>query len=129
MPTDLWKLLPNVIIDKQKVYVLYYYCHLVKSVRNGLFNNNIIIADETISWKIITDIYNCEKMEILKTVLKLTEAHVYPTYFRKLSVSLATQVFSHNVGSAIECAIACDCFEKDGDIRKLLSLLLSLLQK
>lgn len=50
-------------------------------------------------------------------MFKLKPCHINPNAFDKLSVKLATQIFSHNVASAVYAAIAEGCFRMEADIK------------
>ena len=48
-------------------------------------------------------------------IQKITNKHIYPNSFEKLSVKLATQIFSFNVSAGIYAAIASGSFDKPKD--------------
>lgn len=115
---------PYVDFEGARIFLLYDVPHLMKSVRNTLYNKdrvknhcNIQTGDDIVSWKIIETVYNCEKDNTFRVLFKLTPKHVYPNSFDKLSVKLATQIFSHNVASVVYAAIAEGYFKTDAEIK------------
>jgi hypothetical protein len=91
-----------------KVYVLYDIPHLIKNLRNNLLNYDIISAtgEPVASFAVIRRLYDLEKMSSLRLCPKLTDGHVNLKPFKKMKVSLATQVLSHSVGSAIRTYVS-----------------------
>lgn len=96
-------------IDK-KVYVLYDPCHLIKSVRNSLMKNDLETCDGVASWGVVAALHNADKENVVKACPKLTDVHIAPNNFQKMSVRLATQVLSHSCSAAITAATALDTF-------------------
>ena len=86
-----------------KVYVLYDVPHLIKNLRNNLLNYDIVTetGDIIASFGVIRKLYDLEKVSCLLLCPKLTDGHVNLKPFKKMKVSLATQVLSHSVSSAI----------------------------
>lgn len=107
---------PYTFINNKKVYLLYDYCHLFKIVRNILLKSNIHIKDEIVSWNILKTLVENEQPQIIKSIYTLTSVHVNPNSFQKLSVGIATQVFSATVATSINVAIAVGCFRKKEEV-------------
>ncbi|XP_036346763.1 uncharacterized protein LOC118756078, partial [Rhagoletis pomonella] len=96
--------LPTLNLDS-KIFCLFDYCHLIKSVRNTLLKYDIQTSDGIASFKVIRKLYAIDKENPhFKICPKLTEAHVYPAFFEKMSVSRATQVLSNSVAAGIGMA-------------------------
>ncbi|KAL7304644.1 hypothetical protein TKK_0002891 [Trichogramma kaykai] len=75
--------------------------HMFKGIRNILLNNNFTVNGNIVSWLPIKQLYELEKDKSCKAAHKLTERHIQPKAFEKMKVSLAVQVFSHSVGTAL----------------------------
>ena len=96
--------------DKEniKVFAMYDYPHLIKSVRNTFLKNNFKFTDPRTnekvegSFKIIRDIWENEKTKITKKLPKITQQHVYPNNFDKMKVKFAVQILSNTTASAIK---------------------------
>ncbi|XP_054736591.1 uncharacterized protein LOC129243539 [Anastrepha obliqua] len=83
------------------------YCHLIKSVRNTLMKYDILTSDGVTSFKVIEKLFDIDQMNPhFKICPKLTEAHIYPNFMDKMSVSRATQVLSNSVASGIDMALS-----------------------
>ncbi|KAI4458086.1 transposase protein [Holotrichia oblita] len=103
-PTD-----PNrkiFFVDGHKIIHLYDPPHLLKGIRNNLLKSNLVwIKGERRLVAMWEDIYNAYKIDNgsgqLRAMPKLTEGHVNPYKLRKMKVSCASQVFSHNVASVM----------------------------
>lgn len=61
--------------------------------------------DGTANWEHVRDLYLLDK-DAAARATKLTEKHVFPDSFDKMSVCLATQVFSHTVSAAMKTAVS-----------------------
>lgn len=96
---------PYFILNEKKVYTLFDIPHLFKSVRNSLLGGGkICIGNDKISWDVIVKLYKNDQSN-LRMIHKLSDRHVYPDNFEKMSVKLATQIFSHKVATAISTAL------------------------
>lgn len=112
--------------ENVKVYALYDYPHLFKSVRNTLLKTNFIFPDKILNEKveasfgIIRAIYEDEKTKITKKIPKLTQQHIYPNNFDKMRVKFATQILSNTTAAAIRavCNDINDNLFTDNDIVK-----------
>lgn len=99
---------PFFTLSGQKIYAMFDVPHLFKSMRNSLLKNDFYSsgpenANRTVvaSWSVISNLYRQERSAAVKSCSKLTEAHINPTNFQKMSVKLSTQIFSHSVAAAI----------------------------
>ena len=80
-----------------KIFFLYD-PHLIKSIRNALYNKGF----GNINFKYIKYIYNMKKTLTIKMKDKLTKKHIELTGFSKMRVNLATQVLSLSVAANIK---------------------------
>lgn len=87
--------------------------HLLKSIRNNLLTKNVKFnwrgKEQTASWEHLVNLYDIDKtyenLE-MRNIPKITEAHVYKDKIKKMKVSPAAQIFSHNVASTMR--LMCD---------------------
>jgi hypothetical protein len=93
---------PNPSHDKN-IHVIFDPPHLVKSIRNNLRRHDININGEIVSWQHIQSLYNLDKINSVRLVPKLTDRHLDPGPLLSMKVKLATQVFSYQVASALNC--------------------------
>lgn len=98
--------------ESEKYYAIFDVPHLLKSVRNNLLQNDFIINSldlDFISWRYIKDIYALDRSSgSARALVKLTNKHIYPNNFQKMSVRLASQIFSNSVSAAMLTAIECN---------------------
>lgn len=99
-------------IMERTIFCFYDFVHLIKSVRNNLLVSNIFIDDEVISWSVLNKLFYAEN-GVVRSMHKLTEAHIKPDNFQKMRVKLATQVFSHHVSTAIFAAASTNIFNEE----------------
>lgn len=92
---------PYFMYENQKIYALYDVPHLIKSLRNNLLNYDLITPDGIVSWKVIKELYFHDNNKKTKLCPKLTKQHIWPNTFERMTVKLATQVFSRTVVAAI----------------------------
>ncbi|KAH7978010.1 hypothetical protein HPB49_004155 [Dermacentor silvarum] len=79
----------------QNIYFICDVPHIVKCIRNHLRKHTYGMAgDLRINFQHYVTLYETEKKKHVRVVPKLTEAHVSPDNLRKMSVRLATQLFS-----------------------------------
>lgn len=76
-------------------------CHLIKATRNNLMKHTFRFEGKSTSWKFIEHFYEQDKKQFYRCAPKLTNAHLRPTNFEKMKVSLAAQVLSHTVASGM----------------------------
>ncbi|KAL3196397.1 hypothetical protein MRX96_045274 [Rhipicephalus microplus] len=88
----------------RRLFLSFDHCHILKNLRNQmlstkrvLFNNGHYYSPTYL--RKLLDI--TEKQSSFKLVRNLTQKHVYPTNFEKLSVKRAVEVFSPQVTSAL----------------------------
>lgn len=97
---------PTTKLNDKELFLIYDVPHLLKSVRNNLLNGDIKLKNKTITFKDISDTY---KIDILsnksRSMPKITSKHLQPNAWQKMSVKLATQIFSKSVSAAINTCI------------------------
>lgn len=93
-------------VGTHQIIALYDVPHLFKNFRNNLLQNNFINNDQEISFQDVRAAYNIDQSKTCKAMTKITERHINPKGFQKMSVKLATQIFSHTVASCIKTCVA-----------------------
>lgn len=100
---------PYFYVKGTKICAIFDVPHLLKSIRNNLLFALYLYLKGCvyISFDVIREIFAIDKQSTAgRALLKLTEKHMFPNSFQKMSVRLAAQVFSHSVASAIRTAVA-----------------------
>ena len=86
----------------RRVYTMFDIPHIIKNLRNNMINYDITTADHnTVSFQVLRKLYDLEKRNSLRLCPKLTDGHFDIKPFKKMKVSLATQVLSHSVATAL----------------------------
>lgn len=82
-------------VTKEKIYLFFYSCHILKLVRNALAKINILQNEQgqLIKWQYIKQLHEKEKTEGLRTATKLTDRHI-DFYNEIMNVRLTAQVLS-----------------------------------
>lgn len=95
-----------IVIRNKKVYILFDPPHLIKSIRNNLLKTDIFInGNLRVSWNDIVTVYNIDKKCVnVRALPNITERHIRPQNFDKMSVKLATQIFSRKMVTALKLA-------------------------
>ena len=91
------------IYSGDRIYFLYDPPHLIKSIRNALYNNGFLYKDNEVNFKYIEELYYIKKQGNIDIAGKLTKYHVMLNTFSKMKVNLAVQVLSQSVASGIRC--------------------------
>ena len=92
---------PKFLVDGVPVAALHDVPHLFKCVRNGLLKHDVTVDGEVLSWAYIRQFFETDKGRPIRSAPKLTAAHIQPDAFKKMSVKLATQIFSRSVASGM----------------------------
>jgi hypothetical protein len=87
-----------------KIHAVHDYFHIYKNMRNALLREEIWFNNEKLSMEPIKRIHEYDKNLATKMMPKITDAHIYPNSFEKMSVNRATQLLSHAASSAIKTA-------------------------
>jgi hypothetical protein len=91
----------------RKYFGLFDVPHLLKSIRNNLVSADFLYNSEKISFDVIRKTYEIDHASKTgRALLKISEKHLNPNAFQKMSVRLAAQVLSHSVAAAIKTCIA-----------------------
>lgn len=93
-------------VGTHRIIALYDVPHLFKNFRNNLLQNNFVNDEQEISFQDVRAVYTIDQSKTCKAMTKITERHINPKGFQKMSVKLATQVFSHTVASCIKTCVA-----------------------
>jgi len=101
---------PYFFFENNKIFSIFDSPHLIKSLRNNLIGCSFEKDNMTVAaFSDITKTYEIDKNNIKsKSLLKITEAHIYPSSFQKMRVKLAVQFFSHTMASTIRTCIETD---------------------
>ncbi|KAJ8889731.1 hypothetical protein PR048_009232 [Dryococelus australis] len=79
---------PYFMFREQKIYVL--------SVRNNFMASDFIVNDKIVTWRAIENLASSDSLsQTARAIPKLSEKHINPNNFEKLSVKLTAQVFSY----------------------------------
>lgn len=102
---------PYFFVNGTKILTFFDVPHLFKSLRNSLYLNDIIVEGKRVSWDIIRKVYEFDNGTI-RAMYKLSDVHIDPKNFNRMSVKLATHILSHSVAAAIFTAVSLDCFKE-----------------
>ena len=89
----------------ERAYFMYDPPHLLKSIRNGLYNTGFTMDGKIISWDHIKALYNIKKFDKIQVAGKLSENHMNLTSFSKMRVDYATETLSQSVASGIRSVV------------------------
>ena len=98
----------NVFATDEQRYIYFFSDppHLIKTARNNLANSGsgsntrrLWNNGKHLLWKHIVDLYEADRKNMVRTMPKLTNEHVYLTSYSKMRVNLATQVLSETVSN------------------------------
>lgn len=92
---------PEFELGNHKLLYIFDPCHLIKATRNNLLNHSFHFGDKKTSWTYIESFYNQDKQQFYRCAPKLTDAHLHPSTFQRMKVSLASQILSHTVASGM----------------------------
>jgi len=97
---------PYFFIGDNKVYSIFDVPHIFKNLRNHFIRNNFLFNGKEVSFKDLKDTYDIDKKSSTsRSLLHITDAHIHPGPFQKMSCKLAMQLFSHRVATAIKTCI------------------------
>lgn len=90
-------------MEDQTITFFFHAPHLIKSVRNCLADgkNLIIFNGNKVQWPDIVELYESERKTPIKSAHKLTDAHIYPNSFQKMTGRYATQVLSNTMAAGM----------------------------
>jgi hypothetical protein len=88
--------------DDDKIYGVYDYCHIFKSVRNTLLSGKVTLNNDKVSSEPIIRVFKQDlKSASTKIMPKITKIHLFPNDFQKMNVARAVQLLSRTVSKAI----------------------------
>ncbi|VEN51244.1 unnamed protein product [Callosobruchus maculatus] len=97
---------PYFFHDDNKYYALFDTPHLLKSIRNNLLAGDFILHGHVISWNFVKRLFYLDKeSHTARALPKITDRQINPNNFQKMSVKLATQIFSHSVAAAMKTTV------------------------
>lgn len=97
---------PCIQVNGTKIFAVYDVPHLIKNVRNNLLTSDIIFKNNRVSFQDIKKTYEIDKHSpTSRTLLKITDSHINPGPFKKMSCKLALQVFSKSMYAAMRTCI------------------------
>lgn len=105
---------PFFFINNNKIFSLFDVPHLVKSIRNNLINACYIKDNKIISFDDIKKTYELDKQSHKsRSLVKITDAHIYPNSFQKMRVKLAAQLLSNSMSATIRTCIQTGQLQSD----------------
>lgn len=103
---NLTKEKPWFIVNNIKIFAIYDVPHLFKNLRNNLLSSDIICLDNKVSFSDIKQTYLIDKQSTSsRALLKITDSHINPGPFQKMSCKLALQIFNNTMSAAIKTCI------------------------
>lgn len=98
---------PFFLLNGSKIVALFDVPHLFKSIRNNLISGMFKLNEKIINFDIIKQTFKIDSGSASGRVLtKITERHLNPNDFEKMSCKLALQVFSKTMAAAIKTCVA-----------------------
>ena len=100
---DMRPFFPHPCDSSSQVFFVFDACHMLKLLRNTIAEKGILTDNNNseIRWQYVKDLYELQDKEGLHAANKLKRNHI-EWYQQKMKVSLAAQVFSRSVASALE---------------------------
>lgn len=84
-----------------RVYAMFDMPHIMKNLRNDFMNYDIVVDGKVASFCHLQQMYKFEKHSTRRMCPKLTDDHFDMKIFKKMRVSLATEVLSRSVAVAL----------------------------
>lgn len=103
---------PYFWFNETKIFCIYDFPHLLKSLRNNLLTSDLSTPDGIVSFKVLKELWELEQGASTRLCPKLSRQHLEPTHFEKMKVKLATQIFSKTVQAAIRAICHTEGFKK-----------------
>lgn len=98
---------PYFILDNFKIFAVFDVPHLFKSVRNNWLSGEFKFLDKIFSFNVIKKTYEIDKnSQTARALPKITDRHINPNNFEKMSCSLALQLFSNSMAAAIKTCVS-----------------------
>lgn len=97
---------PYFIVGINKVFSIFDVPHIIKNIRNNFLKDDFIYMGKKISFNDIKETYKIDKLSnTSRALLKITDNHIYPGLFQKMSCKLALQIFRHTVAATMKTCI------------------------
>lgn len=97
---------PYFTSKNKKIYAIFDAPHLFKSVRNNLLSGIFKLDQQIINFDIIKATFQFDNAsKTARALPKISERHINPNCFEKMSCSLALQVFSKTMAAAIRTCV------------------------
>lgn len=104
---------PFFMSNGSKIVAIFDVPHLFKSIRNNLISGVFRLNEKTINFDIIRDTFKIDSGSVSGRVLtKITERHLNPNDFEKMSCKLALQIFSKTMAAAIKTCVSNNLINK-----------------
>lgn len=96
---------PYFYVRYKQIFSVYDVPHIFKNIRNNWLTNDILFKNHKVSFSDVRAVYNIDKQNTSRCLLKLTDAHLNPNAFQKMKCKLALQIFSHSVSATIKTCV------------------------
>lgn len=104
---------PFFISNDQTIFSIYDVPHLFKSLRNNLLTGTYKFEDKIISFEPIRKTVEIDRTtKTARALTKISDKHLNPSPFEKMSCCLALQIFSKTVASAIKTCVELNLIDK-----------------
>lgn len=93
---------PWFILEEKKIYTIYDMPHNLKSLRNAHMKYVLVLGDGTVVRKEYVDqVVRMDMQTQPRLLKKISEKHLNPNSFQKMSVPLASELYSRKVAAAV----------------------------
>lgn len=97
---------PWIDVNGNKIFSVYDVPHLIKNIRNNFLTNDLIFKNNRVSFQDIKKTYMIDKRSSTsRSLLKITDSHIDPEPFKKMSCKLALQIFSKSMYATMRTCI------------------------
>ncbi|KAF0717771.1 Uncharacterized protein FWK35_00034244, partial [Aphis craccivora] len=97
---------PYFNVGTNTIFSIFDVPHIIKNFRNNLLKDDFIYKGQRITFNDIKKTYDIDKSSgTSRALLKITDSHIQPGPFQKMSCKLALQVFSHSVAATMKTCI------------------------
>lgn len=96
---------PYLYVRYKQMFSVYDVPHIFNNFWNNWLTNDILFKNHKVSFSDVRAVYNIDKQNTSRCLLKFTDAHLNPKAFQKIKCNLALQMFSHSVSPTIETCV------------------------
>ncbi|CAI6351142.1 unnamed protein product [Macrosiphum euphorbiae] len=97
---------PWIEVNGNKIFSVYDVPHLIKNIRNNFLSSDFIFKNNKVSFQDIKKTYMIDKSSSTsRSLLKITDSHINPGPFKKMSCKLALQIFSKSMFATMRTCI------------------------